>query len=98
MPALVTVAIAWLSRPRGSAALTGLPVAVIDTSPSPGGAAGAVSGAVRVLRRVGAQVLDDTVTVPHAHEALLNPDADLQQRLGSVLAELAASATRSSAA
>lgn len=84
LPGLLSNAIAWLSRPFRSSALSELPVAVIGASPSPGGAAGAVMDSTKILRRAGAKPLDDTVTVPHAHRALSSPlDAELERQLST---------------
>ncbi|WP_232547322.1 NADPH-dependent FMN reductase [Propioniciclava soli] len=93
MPAVLKNALDWLSRPRGAAALTGLPAAVIGSSPSPGGARGGVEDAVRVLRRAGATVLDATVAVPRAHQSLATPDEALTQQLATLLTELADAAS-----
>lgn len=97
MPGALKNAIDWLSRPYGASALSGLPVAVIGASPSGGGAAGAVSDAVRVLKRAGAQPLEETITVPRAHEAL-PADATLPGRLAELLGKLGAAAQERAAA
>lgn len=88
MPAVLKNAIDWLSRPRGDAVLAGYPTVVIGASPSPGGAAGAVADAVRVLSRAGADVIGDTLTLPRAYASLEDPD--LPHRLADLLEVLTA--------
>lgn len=95
MPGMVKNAIDWLSRPRSDAALAGLPVAVIGASPSPGGAAGAIGEAHRVLRRAGADVVDTTIAVRHAHEALSGPvSLDIEAGILAVVSDLTEAAGR----
>lgn len=97
LPGALKNAIDWLSRPYGAAALSGLPVAVLGASPSPGGAAGAAADAVRILQRAGATPVGQAVTFPRAHHALAADlaaelDADLALRITDLVDELAAAA------
>lgn len=79
-------AVDWASRPRGAAALAGVPAAVIGASASPNAAQWARDDGVRVLRVAGADVLDETVGVASSFQAfadgrLADPalDAELEQ-------------------
>ena len=58
----------WGSRPHGSSAFTGRPVAVMGTSPSPFGAIRSQETTIGVLRAMGADVLDRTLAVDRALE------------------------------
>ena len=69
LPSSIKNAIDWLSRPRGEAALSGKPVAVLAASGSPRGAQWAREDAVRILGVAGAVPLADTVGVGSAWEA-----------------------------
>ncbi len=94
LPAVLKNAIDWISRPRGSALLDGLPVAVLGASPSPGGASSAIDDAVRILRRALAKPIEQTLSVPRASVALGSERLDdtLAERVGGLLDELAAAA------
>jgi NAD(P)H-dependent FMN reductase len=70
LPAVLKNGIDWASRPRGAAALAGKRVAVLAATASPRGAVWVREDAVRVLRIAGADVVEDTVGVPGAHELL----------------------------
>lgn len=70
LPGVLKNAIDWASRPRGTAALAGKPVAVLSVSPSPRGAQWAREDAERVLRVAGAEVLPEAVGVPSVHSTL----------------------------
>ena len=99
LPGALKNAIDWLSRPRGDAALAGTPTAVIAATRSPRGAQWVRQDATRVLGVAGADVLEPTVGIAHAHEAfaderLVDPAADaaladLMGRLGARVATAA---------
>ncbi|WP_226346946.1 NADPH-dependent FMN reductase [Agilicoccus flavus] len=91
MAPVVHNAIDWASRPRGSAALAGLPTAVLAASGSPRGAQWARESAVRVLGVAGADVLPDHVGIPSAHAAFEDDrivDADLDAAVAGLVAAL----------
>ena len=71
IPGVLKNAIDWASRPRGTAAITGKPVAVVSVSPSPRGAQWAREDAVKILRVAGAVPLTGSVGVPSAHAAVV---------------------------
>lgn len=69
-PAQLKNAIDWASRPRESASIAGKRVAVIGASPSPGGTARARAAVLLNLTVAGAEPIEDTVGVAHAHESM----------------------------
>jgi chromate reductase len=71
IPGVLKNAIDWASRPRGEAAISGKPAAVLSVSPSPRGAQWAREDAVKILGVAGAVPLADSVGVPSAHAALV---------------------------
>lgn len=102
LPGQLKNALDWASRPFPDNVLRGKPVAVIGTSPSPGGTARAQTDARKILAAIGAQVLDIGLQLPRAPEHLNRSatddtdkssgslDADLRHALTAVLRELAA--------
>ncbi len=85
LPGSLKNAIDWLSRPRGSAVIAGKRTAVLAATRSPRGAQWARDDAVRILGVAGADVLDPTIGIAHAHEAfadgrLVDPDVDAALR------------------
>jgi NAD(P)H-dependent FMN reductase len=92
LPAVVKNGIDWASRPRGAAALAGKRVAVLAATASPRGAVWVRDDAVRVLRVAGADVVEDTVGVPGAHELLREGrlvHAQLDAAVAALVAQLA---------
>lgn len=92
LPGALKNALDWASRPRGSAALSGKPAAVLSVSPSPRGAQWAREDAVKVLGVAGAEVVGTAVGVPHVNRALeeglvvdAQVDADLDALVATVL-------------
>jgi chromate reductase len=71
LPGVLKNAIDWASRPRGKAAITDKPVAVLSVSPSPRGAQWAREDAVKVLTVAGALPMDGAVGIPSAHAAVV---------------------------
>lgn len=69
MPAVLKNALDWASRPFPDNCLRGKPVAVIGASTGLFGAAWAQADARKVLRVLGAAVLDAEVRLPVAHAA-----------------------------
>jgi chromate reductase len=72
IPGVLKNAIDWASRPRGAAAITDKPVAVLSVSPSPRGAQWAREDAVRILGVAGGLPVADSVGVPQAHAAVVD--------------------------
>jgi chromate reductase, NAD(P)H dehydrogenase (quinone) len=87
----------WLSRPWPDNALRNKPVAVIGASTGMFGAAWAQADARRVLKTIGARVVEPELPVARAHEAFAEPrdgegerlaDDELHGRLEAILEEL----------
>lgn len=96
IPGALKNAVDWASRPAGSAALTGKPVAVIGASPSPFGAAWAQAELRKSLAIAGARVIEKGASLGKAASRLdadgrLTDDA-VRQELGDVWADLRAAA------
>ena len=70
LPGVLKNAIDWASRPRGSSALDGTPVAVLSVSPSPRGAQWAREDAEKVLRVAGAEPLEQSLGVASVHDTV----------------------------
>lgn len=95
IPGVLKNALDWASRPYAANALRGKPVAVIGASPSPRGAARAQDDLRRVLRVIGANVIETDLTViPSVRQSFDDEgnlcDGDLQHRLMMVLNQLLA--------
>jgi NAD(P)H-dependent FMN reductase len=93
MPGVLKNAIDWASRPRGSAAIAGKPVAVLSVSPSPRGAQWAREDAVKVLRVAGAVPLEQSIGVASVHDVVVDGrivDRDLERALGGLMHALVA--------
>jgi chromate reductase len=93
LPGQLKNALDWASRPYGTNALRGKPVAVIGASPSPSGAARAQAEVRIVLGAIGAEVLDAELALAHVAE-LFDADRALtsaahRERLVEILAQLA---------
>lgn len=97
LPGQLKNALDWASRPYATNVLRGKPVAVIGASPSPGGTAHANADARRILARIGANVSDQALLVPHALGQLRADgtlaDRGLGQQLDHVTSWLAAAAS-----
>ncbi len=84
-------AIDWASRPRGSAAIDGKPVAVVSVSPSPRGAQWAREDLVKILRVAGASPVEPAVGVAGVHDVLEAGrlvDDDVRRALQSLVSAL----------
>jgi chromate reductase, NAD(P)H dehydrogenase (quinone) len=86
LPGQLKNALDWASRPYDNNVLRGKPVAIVGASPLPGGAAGAVADARRVLARIGARVLDREVAVAQVHDRFDEEDRLVDIELGDALA------------
>jgi chromate reductase len=68
IPGALKNALDWASRPYASNGLRGKPVAVIGASPSPRGAKAAQHDLRKVLRVIGAEVVDAELAVASVHQ------------------------------
>jgi len=89
-------ALDWISRPFEKNPLRGKPVAIVSSSTGSFGGLWAQNDLRRILGTIGAQVIEETVTVPHAHThidevgELAHPEtsASLEGVLAALQAEL----------
>ena len=97
VPGLLKNAIDWASRPYPDHVLRGKPVIVAGASITPYGATLAQAELRRVLKVIGAQVLEAGLAVAQAHEAFAADgglaDARLRSELASLVEALVASVT-----
>lgn len=90
LPAVVSNAIDWLSRPYGQGAIVGKPFAVVGTTPTPYGGKWAHAEAQRSAGIAGAKVVEELVhSQPGVEVDVLNDEAVLAQLL-EVVDKLAA--------
>ena len=99
IPGALKNALDWASRPFPDNALRGKPVVVVGASTGMFGAVWAQAEVRKVLRTIGADVLDGELPVGHAHLAFGDDghlaDAGMRDALGELVAVLA---TRAGAA
>ena len=99
IPGALKNALDWASRPFPGNALRGKPVVVVGASTGMFGAVWAQAEVRKVLRTIGADVLDGELPVGHAHLAFGDDghlaDAGMRDALGELVAVLA---TRAGAA
>jgi chromate reductase, NAD(P)H dehydrogenase (quinone) len=99
IPGALKNALDWSSRPFPDNALRGKPAAVVGASTGMFGAVWAQAEVRKVLKTIGADVLDGELPVPHAHLAFGDDghlaDAAMRDALGELVAVLA---TRAGAA
>ncbi len=91
LPGVLKNGIDWASRPRGSAAIDGKPVAVLSVSPSPRGAQWAREDAVKILGVAGAAPLANSLGIASAHSVFSDgrvADPLLETSLRELLDEL----------
>jgi chromate reductase, NAD(P)H dehydrogenase (quinone) len=96
IPGALKNALDWVSRPHGEAALTGEPVAVIGSSPTPFGAAWAQEHLRRALALSGAVVLEDELKIGRVDERFRDgelADRGTREEIAAVLSNLAELAT-----
>jgi chromate reductase len=101
VPGVLKNALDWASRPHGEAALTGKPVAVIGSSPSPFGAAWAQEHLRRALTLSGAVVLEDELKIGRVDERFAGgelTDRGTREEIADLLSSLAELATVSTLA
>jgi chromate reductase len=88
IPGQLKNALDWLSRPLATSPLRGKPVAVIGASTGLFGAVWAQAEARKVLRTIGASVLDGELPVGQAHDALDHEGAPREDAVREQLAQL----------
>jgi chromate reductase, NAD(P)H dehydrogenase (quinone) len=91
VPGALKNAVDWASRPRGRAALAGMPAAVIGSSPSPFGATWAQEHLRRALMLSGAVLVDGEVAIGKVNERFTDgelADGEARAQIGEVLSEL----------
>ena len=98
IPGALKNALDWASRPFATNPLRGKPAAVISASPSPRGGQAAQEDLRRVLRVIGADVVDEGLAVASVHRRLTDdgPDQELRRQLRhlvSVLVDRASAAS-----
>ena len=89
MPAVLSNAIDWLSRPYGAGALVGKPFGVIGATPTPYGGQWAHADAVRSAGIAGATVVEDVTVSQSALEVDVLTDPEVLARLGRAVQVLA---------
>jgi NAD(P)H-dependent FMN reductase len=89
LPAVLSNAIDWLSRPYGAAALSGKPFAVVGATPTPYGGKWAHEHARRSAGIAGAVVLDHIEVSQPALEGDILDDDDVVRRLVDAVGALA---------
>jgi chromate reductase len=101
IPGSLKNALDWASRPFPDNCLRGKPVAVIGASTGLFGAVWAQAELRKILKTIGADVLEAELPVPAAHSAF-TPDArlrepDLADALGAIVHELVSKTVRAAA-
>lgn len=89
LPGALKSLVDWASRPAGTGALVGKPVAVIGASTSPFAAAWARDELRKSLTIAGAFVVEAKLGIGSAGTRLAGPDADLDEALAALVADLA---------
>jgi len=90
IPGALKNALDWASRPFPDNALRGKPVAVVGASTGMFGAVWAQAEVRKVLKTIGADVLDGELPVPHAHVAFGDDGRLADSGIHSALEELVA--------
>ncbi len=85
MPAVLKNAIDWLSRPYGVGALTGKPLAVLGTTPTPYGGKWAHADVRRSATIAGAVVVEDATVSESSVDVDVLADAEVSGRVLSAL-------------
>lgn len=98
LPAVLSNAIDWLSRPYGAGAIVGKPFAVIGTTPTPYGGKWAHENAARSAGIAGAKVVEDATVSHPAGEGDVIADRDARDKLHDAIAKLVAFAPEATAA
>ncbi len=91
IPGVLKNALDWASRPLAESPVLNKPAAVVSSSTGMFGGVWAAAETRKVLGALGARVLEDTVTLPKAHERLADGvDDALAAQLRSVVRALTA--------
>lgn len=91
IPGALKNALDWVSRPLADSPVRNKPVAVISSSTGMFGGVWAAAETRKVLGALGARTLEETVSVPKAHERLADSvDAELLTEIRAVVDALAA--------
>jgi chromate reductase, NAD(P)H dehydrogenase (quinone) len=94
IPGVLKNALDWISRPHATNALRGKPAAVVGASTGMFGAVWSQAETRKVLATIGARVIDRELPVPEAAERFDEQgrltDADVEETLGEIVAELVA--------
>jgi chromate reductase len=101
IPGVLKNALDWASRPHGEAGLTGKPVAVIGSSPSPFGAAWAQEHLRRALALSGAVVLEQELKIGRVDERFVDGelvDRGTREEIAGLLSSLVELASASALA
>ena len=93
MPAVLNNAIDWLSRPYGASALSGMPFAVIGTTPTPYGGQWAHADANRSAKIAGAVVLEEVTVSQSAIEVDVLGDPEVRAKIDRAVQALVAAET-----
>jgi len=88
MPAVLSNAIDWLSRPYGAGALVAKPFGVVGATPTPYGGQWAHADAVRSAGIAGATVVEDVTVSQSALEVDVLTDAEVLARLDGAIRAL----------
>lgn len=87
IPGVLKNALDWLSRPLAESPLLGKPAAVIGTSTGMFGAVWAQEETRKVLKAIGARVLDCELAVPRARDVDFETDPELRAQIADLLTE-----------
>ncbi len=88
VPGVLANAVDWLSRPHGQSVLEGKPVVVLSASPNRYGGVRAAEHLRAVLRRIGALVAPQGMSVSAAQQRLGEPvDPEVVDQVAAVLSE-----------
>jgi NAD(P)H-dependent FMN reductase len=98
MPAVLSNAIDWLSRPYGAGAIAGKPFGVIGATPTPYGGQWAHADAVRSAGIAGAAVVEDVTVSQSALGVDVLTDPEVLERLTNAVRLLAEHETATAAA
>jgi len=92
IPGQLKNALDWVSRPPAASPLRGKPAAVVGASTGMFGAVWAQAELRKVLKAIGARVVDRELPIAHAHETLaddgLPHEPAAREQLKAILAEL----------
>lgn len=88
MPAVLNNAIDWLSRPYGAGALTGKPLGVVGSTPTPYGGKWSHEDTLRSAKIAGAVVVEDVTVSQSAIGVDVLTDPEIQAKLHGAVVRL----------